>query len=245
MGSGAVFLDDLGFAPAPARPVGGVARPPLALAMGGAGGETVDFPAGGASPQTFLQQLDGFGVVQDWKGFVGLARDARDAVNTLDFENGLDFRFRLQVQADGAEGLGGVTAEPALTVSPREALRICGPGGLRRLEIVVGVYDGKTGGFVADGALYAAGFVVTNVVSGDIRVTFFNRAGEVLSAQTAQGVEEPAKTELPPARRGAEVYFGYIAGSASDASRWVHRIRIEDRDAGDWGLDDFGFVLSP
>ncbi|MCU0791367.1 MAG: hypothetical protein MUE42_00610 [Opitutaceae bacterium] len=251
MGNGAIFLDDLGFAPlgtaaaATAQISGGVARPPLALAMGGAGGESVDFPANGASPQTFLQSLEGFGVVQDWTNFVGVGRGARETINTLDFENGLDFRFRLQVQADGAEGLGGVSVEPALAVSPREALRIGGPGGLRRLEIVAGMYDERTGGFVADGAVYAAGFVITNLVSGEVRATFFNRAGEVISTQTAQGMAEPANADQPTARRGAEVFFGHIASSPSDESRWVHRIRIEDRDAGDWGLDDFGFTLAP
>lgn len=249
MGSGAVFLDDIGFAPAgpvaAARAPGGVARPPLALAMGGAGGESVDLPASGASPQTFLQRIDGFGVVQDWAGFVGVGRGAREAINTLDFEHGLDFRFRLQVQGDGADGLGGVNTEPALASSPREALIFGGAGGLRRLEIVAGVYDARTGGFVADGAVYAAGLVVTNLVSGEIKATFYNRAGDVLSTQTANGVVDPANADQPLARRGAEVFFGHIAASATDPSTWPHRIRLEDRDAGEWGVDDFGFALAP
>ena len=123
---------------------------------------------------------------------------------------------------------------------------ICGgAGGLRRLEIVAGVYDARTGGFVADGAVYAAGLVVTNLVSGEIKATFYNRAGDVLSSQTATGVVDPANADQPPARRGAEVFFGHIAASATDPSTWPHRIRLEDRDAGEWGLDDFGFALAP
>lgn len=256
MGSAVVFVDDLGFAPAgpeaaraakvaALRATGGVARPALAAAMGAPEGETIDYPAGGASPQGFLQRIPGFGVVQTWAGFTGLVRGAREGVNTLDFEQGLDFRFHVTATGDGAEGAGAVTSEDALATSPRDALRIGGAGAPRVLEISAGVYDAKTGEFLSDGAVYAAGFVATNLGAGEVRATFYNRAGDVLSTQTASGMEDPANAGNPATRRGAEVYFGHIATSPSDESRWVHRIRIEDRGGGLWGLDDFGFATAP
>jgi hypothetical protein len=33
--------------------------------MGGEGAETIDIQANGASPRSFLESIDGFGVVQD------------------------------------------------------------------------------------------------------------------------------------------------------------------------------------
>jgi hypothetical protein len=166
-------------------------------------------------------------------------------VNTLDFAQGLDFRFRLQVQRDGADGCGGVTEDPALVVSSTNALRVGGGGGSRRLEIVAGVYDASTGTFIADAAVYAAGLVVSNRSGGDLVVTFYNQAGEVLSVQSGAGALDPANGRNSENRRGAEIYFGLIASSKDDPTRWIQRIRIDDRSNEEWGLDDFGFVMSP
>lgn len=256
LGGAVVFIDDVGFAPAvpeaaraakaaALRATGGVARPALAATMGAPEGETIDFPAGGASPQGFLQRIPGYGVVQNWAGFTGLARGAREGANTLDFDQGLDFRFHVVATGDGAEGAGAVTTEDAFATSPRDALRVGGAGAARVLEISAGVYDQKTGEFLSDGAVYAAGFVVTNLGAGEVRATFYNRAGDVLSTQTASGMEDPSNAGNPATRRGAEVYFGHIATSPSDESRWVHRVRIEDHGGGHWGLDDFGFATAP
>jgi hypothetical protein len=247
MGNAAIFLDDLGFAPVGGDPVraGLVANPTLSLVMGGEGAETIDIQANGASPRSFLESIDGFGVVQDWIGFRGLKSGGREVVNTLDFAQGLDFRFRLQVQRDGADGCGGVTEDPALVVSSTNALRVGGGGGSRRLEIVAGVYDASTGTFIADAAVYAAGLVVSNRSGGDLVVTFYNQAGEVLSVQSGAGALDPANGRNSENRRGAEIYFGLIASSKDDPTRWIQRIRIDDRSNEEWGLDDFGFVMSP
>jgi hypothetical protein len=250
MGNAQIFLDDFGFAPLGAA--GGASSVSGAAAVGpaqvgrgvtvGAWGETVDIQAPNSTPRSFMENLASFGEVRDWATFSGIPVGSREVINSGEWARGVELGFHLRVQADGAEGCGGPTSDPALYASPRQALRIGGRGGTRRLEITANRARSEGGGPTS---LYAVCFTVTNVEYSEIVATFFNAAGQVLSVQRSPGAPDPANADNPPGRRGAEIHFGLMADARQDRSRWVHRIWVEDRGSEEWGLDDFGFATEP
>lgn len=125
-------------------------------------------------------------------------------------------------------------------------MALAGGAGFRYYEITAGLYDAKKNEFLADAGMYAMGFVLTSRDADTQAVaTFYNRAGEVLSVQTAAGMRDPANASPPEGTRGVEVYFEHIASSASDQETWVHRVRIVGRSGAIGGLDDFGFAPGP
>lgn len=248
MGNNKIYLDDLAFAPLlPGEaPAGVVKAPVLAKFFDPAGGESIDVPAQGATPKSFVEALPDFGVVYDWAGFRGKTQGDAPGRNYLDFAQGPDFRFELGGTDRDTRGLGGATEAPELATSPGTAVALGGGAGFRYYEITAGLYDAAKNAFISDAGVYAMGFVLSGRdVDTQAVATFYNRSGEILSVQTAGGMRDPANAASPEGRRGVELYFGHIASSASDQETWVHRVRVVGRSSGFWGLDDFGFSPGP
>jgi hypothetical protein len=93
---------------------------------------------------------------------------------------------------------------------------LAGGAGFRYYEITAGLYDAKKNEFLADAGMYAMGFVLTSRDADTQAVaTFYNRAGEVLSVQTAAGMRDPANASPPEGTRGRTTHwktgFYYIA----------------------------------
>ena len=208
-------------------------------------GELIDIIANEAYDAAALARQPGFAVVRDWTGFEGRGL-AKDFSNFGLLPGGATLRGRLLFKnpVDMAVWAGRATSRAehpikALNTVGDTAIIFPGSGHMVGYELALG--SGADATFKSDRAVRALGFVITNIMPGEVvRAEFYSASGALLVAQDATGVAvEGAEANY----QGQEIFFGHVAPSdpASHIQRVVIRINASNQYK-DWALAAAGFT---
>lgn len=207
--------------------------------------ELIDIIANEAYDAAALARQAGFAVVRDWTGFEGRGV-AKEFSNHGLLPGGATLRGRLLFKnpVDMATWAGRATSRAehpikALNTVGDTAIIFPGSGHMVGYELAFG--SGADATFKPDRAVRALGFVITNIMPGEVvRAEFYSAKGALLVAQDATGVAvEGGEANY----QGQEIFFGHVAPAdpASHIQRVVIRINASNQYK-DWALAATGFT---